>query len=453
MFVRIGTFLFLFLLLGANSISAEEFIVKSSKEFKQILDRVSDGDSIILEAGEYHGNFSVNKSIKISGNEHVIIQGNPEGFVLTINADNVTIENMTIRGGGSQNAGIYITSNNNNITNNTIEDVFHGVYIVDGYGNSVISNKITSFHNESNHNGFGVYLVEAPYTIIRENVLYDLQDGIYVSYSDFCEVYKNKIKNARYGVHTMDSRNVVIASNEISHSHNGLMIMQSYEIHILENMFHSNTTIDGAGMFIFDTFDSVITANLMKDNFKGIFLENAKRNRIEFNIFLENDIGLELATASDTNLIYLNDFRKNTTQVISVSSNKNLFSRDGYGNFWDDQKTVNLNKDDIVDYAYKSGDVFYHISNNEPLLQIFHQSPAVRLWNTIEKYTPVPSEQFVIDHYPLTKPAPIKINQSSLQPQIGSDIHAIDYNRAFFFLIFLVISIFIFAISRREKSK
>lgn len=451
MIVRICFFLLFALYFTPNFAAAEDYTIKTSEELEQILTKVKDGDSIIIETGEYYGNLLIDKSITIRGKENATIQGDSEGYVLSINADNVTIENLVIRGGGSHNAGIYISSNHNLIKHNTIEDVFHGVYIVEGYGNSIIENRITSFSKRSDHKGFGVYLVDAPYSTIKNNELYDLQDGIYVSYSDFCEVHSNNILRARYGVHTMDSKNVVIANNEVSQSHNGLMIMQSYEVHILGNTFHSNTTIDGSGMFIFDTFDSVISTNTMKDNFRGIYLENAKRNIIHFNVFLENDIGLELGTASETNLIYLNNFRKNTTQVISVPGNKNLFSRDQYGNYWDDQKIVNLNNDDIIDFAYKSGDVFYHLSKKEPLLQIFQQSPAVRLWNSIEKYTPVPSEQFIIDKHPLVKPAPIQVEKANSLVTPAHTKWQIEVNKLLFFTIFFSIGIITFSISRRER--
>ena len=115
---------------------------------------------------------------------------------------------------------------------------------------------ITSFKGSSNHKGYGIYLVKAPNSVAANNFIYDTQDGIYVSYSDYCEIRGNQMVRARYGVHTMDSKTVLIAQNEVRESVNGLMIMQSNEVSILANSFYLNTKIDGSGMFIFDTFDS-----------------------------------------------------------------------------------------------------------------------------------------------------------------------------------------------------
>ena len=174
---------------------------------------------------------------------------------------------------------------------------------------------ITSF-KESSIKGFAIYLVEAPNSRVTNNYSYDTNDGIYLSFSDFCEVSNNYIKKARYGVHTMDSKDGIIAENFVTHSRIGLMIMQSYNFHIKNNYLYSNTQVDGTGMFIFDTFDSRISTNVMKMNNKGMFLENAIDNMIEFNIIEGNEKGIQVGKDSSRNEINLNNFVGNNLQVI-----------------------------------------------------------------------------------------------------------------------------------------
>lgn len=410
---KVLLFLLFFLLLGQNYIFAEDLTVTSSLELKEAILLSQPGDTIFLEVGTYEGEFVINKSITLRGKTGAIIKGSSSGYPITIEAEHVILENLQIEGGGSQNAGIYIKSNHAQIRGNIIKNVFHGVYIKDGYGNVIENNEITSHTGDNDHKGFGVYLVDAPYTRISGNYFHHLQDGVYVSFSDYCEVSKNLIEHARYGIHTMDSKTVTIAQNEINNSHNGLMIMQSDQLYITENYLHSNTIIDGAGMFIFDTFDSVIKANVMKENFKGIYFENAKRNIVEFNAFIQNDIGFDLAKDSVGNLITLNNFIKNTKQVISRPENKNTFTKDGYGNYWDDQRMINIDEDSFVDFPYKSGDIFFNMTAEEPLLQVFFQSPAVYLWNRIEQFTPIPTSHFIVDEHPLTKATPVSLGNTN----------------------------------------
>lgn len=437
------------LLYGGIETEAREITVNTTDNFQQILDRAQDNDKIMLEPGIYEGNFTINTKVQLIGKKGATLQGSGQGDVLTVNADEVTIENLQIEKGGSQNAGIYLKSNRNMIKNNKIYDVFHGIVVRDGYGNVITENVITSFKHASNK-GYAIYLIEAPNSRVTNNFTYDTNDGIYISYSNLCEIAYNNIIKARYGIHTMDSKDVVIAENYISQSRNGLMIMQSYNLQIKKNFLYENTTITGVGIFLFDTFNSSIQANVMKKNNKGIFLENAIENLIEFNQIESNEKGIEIGKNSDGNQINLNNFIRNNQQVISNEENENEFSWDGYGNYWDNQQSVNISQTETIDYAYKSGDVFYHLTMNEAYLQIFTGSPAVRLWNMVEQFVPVVSNKFVVDEHPLAKPATIDIDvvnhHSDKVLKSG-----ISWKPFIIFLCFMIFSFVIFKTARRER--
>ncbi|WP_312027204.1 NosD domain-containing protein [Cytobacillus firmus] len=448
MYKKIGWFLLFFSLILAGKASAQELTAASSKELKEALSdtRVS---VIKLQSGIYEGNFLIERKVHIIGDKGTRIMGTEKGHVLTIAADDVIVENLEVEGSGSQNAGIYVKGDRAYLHHIALRNVFHGIYARNSYGHMFENNLITSFHGMNRHKGFGIYLVEAPNTAVKDNYFYHTQDGVYVSYSDFCEVTGNFMFKARYGVHTMDSRNVLIADNQVTESINGLMIMQSYEVFILENYFFSNTEIDGAGIFIYDTFDSKISSNIVKGNFRGIILENAQRNRLEFNNVLQNDTGLEIGKNSNDNTIYLNNFSGNTRQVISEKGNRNLFSKDNYGNYFDDHHLLNLDNDHKVDFAYKSGDVFYQMADEEPLLQVFYQSPAVELWNMIEQYTPIPSDAFIIDESPLAEPAPVK--QKKFISEKNHIYHSHEFPLILFFFLITLASLLILNFGRKHN--
>lgn len=452
MIKKTAFFILFFLIVFTGKASGEEIYVQNSTELHKALQQTGSGHQqvIKLAPGEYQGNFIVKNSVHIIGEEGAQITGPDQGSVLTIEADDVIVEGLQIEGGGSQNAGIYIKGNRSYVHHNVFKNVFHGIYAHESYGHRFETNVISSFSDIKKHKGYGIYLAKAPNTVITNNFVHDTQDGVYVSYSDNCQVNGNQMIRARYGVHTMDSRNVMISNNQVRESINGLMIMQSYEISMINNFFYLNTKIDGAGMFVFDTFDSTISSNIVMNNSKGLLLENAKRNQIEFNMFFGNNIGLEIRQGSENNIIYLNNFYKNTNQIISAKDNQNQFSRDQYGNFFDDHRSLNINQDDTVDYAYKSGDVFYNMSSNEPYLQIFYKSPAVELWNMIERYTPIPSDTFIIDEFPLAQPAPFQWgNSTNNSPEMKSkDFSSI---QILFFLLVFGASILIIWSARSEK--
>lgn len=441
-------FLSFILVNGEITVEAKEHIVNNESDFQHVLDQAKDNDVILVEPGTYEGNFTIDRSITVIGKEGAIIKGPNQGDVITVIADDVTIENLQIEGSGTQNAGISLRSNRNIIKNNKLYDTFHGVLVKDGYGNEITKNLITSFKETSNK-GFGVYLIKSPHSKVNNNLMYGTNDGIYISFSDLCEIGHNQIKNARYGVHTMDSKNVVITQNHISNSRNGLMLMQSYNLQVNKNHLYANTTVDGAGMFLFDTFNSNISANVMKMNNKGIYLENAVDNRFEFNLLEGNEKGVEISKDSTGNQINLNNFIGNNQQVISEEENENEFSFDEYGNFWDDQQSLNINQDELNDYAYKSGDVFYHLITDEPTLQIFTGSPAVRLWNTVEQFVPFPSKQFIIDEHPLNKPASIQVE--TIETSKKTTTNQIAWKPLILFLGFVLFGFIIMRLARRKQ--
>lgn len=430
---------------------AKEIIVTDTATFIAALQTVEDGDTLVLEEGQYTGSFTIDRSIHLKGNGIVVIQGIEQGNVLTLQADQVTIENIHITGSGSSGAGIYITSNQNRIIDTKIYEVFHGIYVNNGFGNRMEGNTISSYLEPKKHKGYGVYLVDADYSHVSKNTFNSLQDGVYVSFSDYAEVIHNDIENARYGVHTMDSQQVVIHENEVRNSHIGAMIMQSYYVYIRNNHFHHNTTKNGTGIFVFDTFDSDFSQNQIDSNFRGIYFENASRNTIHMNQLMENMKGLELNEKSNYNRIFANNFIQNMQQVVTHPQNENAFTVDGIGNYWDDGKIVDLNDDKLNDFAYKSGDVFYALTAKEPYYQIFVDSPAVRLWNMIEQFTYIPTDSFIIDEQPLTEPMNIRFRMGSTTDDIVlTDTSKGSIAPFILFLTFSSVSVILLRITRRR---
>lgn len=452
---------------------AEDFIVTDENELHAALETAAKNDTVTIKKGAYQGNFTVNKPLIIKGENGATIKGPNKGDVITINADDVTIENLQIEGSGSQNAGIHVSGNRSTINNTKIYNVFHGIVLKKSYGHQIDDNLITSYTDENVIKGHGIYLIEAPHSQIRNNTVFGTNDGIYVSYSNFCEMSGNKVSDVRYGIHTMDSEDVIIFQNQLSKNRNGLMLMQSKRLFIKENYLYDNKTIEGAGLFLFDTFDSTISKNIFIKNNKGMYLENGKRNEITFNEFDQNDKGMELGKDSNQNQIYLNNFLNNNQQVITDKKNENLFNREGFGNYWDDQHHLHLerkeptinadvfssnpylleqfNRDKSKVYAYKSGDVFYHLTTNEPYLQIFKGSPAVRLWNGIEQFVPIPSKQFIVDENPIQNPVVIKATNEQKDIKNQGRSNAVP-EKSGFFLGLIFISFLTLWFTRRMKN-
>ena len=456
MYKRIGfiTCVIFFILLNPGFANAGEISVTDEETLTAALKEAQDGDVIILEAGEYQGNFTIEASIELIGEEGAHIKGLDTGYPVLIEADDVVIDNLHVEGGGTDAAGIFSRGNRNEIKNNKISNVFHGVLVREGYANVITGNNISSWDElkGSKRYGYGIYVIEGDSAVIAGNQTYDTQDGAWVSHSTLAQITNNRFINARYGVHTMYASDVAITHNEVRGSYNGGMIMQSENITIKNNYFHLNTISDGSGIFGYDLFDSSISDNIIKGNSKGIMLSYAQGNRIHNNEITENVRGLELGEGATNNWIYLNNFKKNTQQVITVPENENDFNVDEIGNYWDDQQIVDLQDDGTNDFAYKSGDVFYQMIERDPFLQVFFESPTIRLWNTIEQYTHLPSDTHVIDEYSLTEPVEVVQQIEVYTPQEEQMAFMNPVGLALLFVLVIGISFITIYLSRRKTT-
>ena len=93
-------------------------------KIQDAIDNASDGDTIFVydDSSPYYENLVINKSIKLIGEnrETTIIDGMEKGYVIKINAENITISNFKIRNGAPKKWGIGIFSDNAKILNNII---------------------------------------------------------------------------------------------------------------------------------------------------------------------------------------------------------------------------------------------------------------------------------------------------------------------------------------------
>src|SRR5690625_1591976 len=208
-----------FIFLDPNFASAEEIRVTDEDTLITALEEASDGDVIILEEGEYHGNFVIENSIEFKGEDGAHIKGPDTGYPLIIEADDVLVENLHVEGGGTDAAGIFSQGDRNQITYNTISNVFHGILVRDGHSNNLTENKISSWDDADRSYGYAMYVINGDGTMVSHNETYDTQDGVWISHSTSAIVNYNRFINARYGIHTIDRKSTRLNSSHVAISY------------------------------------------------------------------------------------------------------------------------------------------------------------------------------------------------------------------------------------------
>lgn len=137
----------------------------------------------------------------------------------------------------------------------------------------------------------------------------------------------------------------IITENIISDNYNGISLFYSSNNLICYNNIQNSYE----GIILWGSFNNLIKNNTISSNFDGIFLYSSQNNTFLVNAILNNSCGIYIVLSSN-NIIYHNNF-ENTVQV-SSSESKNIWSYGDEGNWWSNYFGQDLNGDGIGDEPY-----------------------------------------------------------------------------------------------------
>lgn len=116
----------------------------SSGTIQDVINNASNGDSIFLAGGTYYGNLVIDRSLvfgALDSDNPPRIVSSGSGAGLTLSADGITINGVTITGNASY--GLLVLSNNNRISSTTVVGHDHGIELKSASNNIFSDNTIT----------------------------------------------------------------------------------------------------------------------------------------------------------------------------------------------------------------------------------------------------------------------------------------------------------------------
>lgn len=400
---------FLFLLLQGWGILAKTITVhpKSAiNSIKKAIELAEDYDLIVVEAGTYkETDIHINRPLTLLS-KNAIVDGENKGEIFIVQSDYVTIKNFTIIHVGTSYIKDYAAirvreSKNFIIENNTIKDLFFGIYLEKSKEGKVLSNKIYGKAKSEFNSGNGIQLWYCNNIEIKDNYVERVRDGIYLEFSNYCTIHNNiSQNNVRYGLHFMFSNHDVVTNCSYTKNGAGVAIMFSKFMTMKYNIFSDNWGSAAYGILLKEVNDTEITHNIFKNNTTAINIEGSNRVNYFHNDFISNGWAINSRGANYQNIVNHNNFLNNAFDLLYQGQiNQNNFD----SNYWSNYTGYDLDKDGIGDVAYRPIKLFSYIVNKTPESILFLRSLFVDIIDFSEKVSPIFTPDHLVDSKPFIK--------------------------------------------------
>ncbi|MCX7567752.1 nitrous oxide reductase family maturation protein NosD [Sulfitobacter sp. F26169L] len=409
------TLTLLLFVLTALPLWAEERLVPSGQgTLATAIAGANPGDVLILQPGLHLGPVVIDRPLTLTGGHDAIIDGTGQGTVVSINASDVIIRNVTVTGSGlnseETDAGIKVLKKADRaiIENNRVLGNLHGIDVHGGHDAQVRSNTIEGTQQRRmNDRGNGIYIWNSPGTVVEGNSVRWGRDGIF-SNTSRKGIYRNNLfRDLRFAVHYMYTNDSEVSGNVSIGNHLGYAIMFSNKVIIKDNLSLSDRS---HGVMLNFANNADVSGNLVRGGAdRCTFIYNAHKNLIYGNRFEGCNIGIHFTAGSERNVLTGNAFLGNRTQVKYVGTRDIEWSFEGRGNYWSDHASFDLGGDGIADSAFRPNDLMDHILWSQPAASLLTGAPVVQLIRWAQSSFPATLPGGVIDSNPLMTAPTIEI--------------------------------------------
>lgn len=394
--------------LSASCVQAKEWrcIAGTGPTLRQSIERAAPGDTLRLSGSFREGSLTLDKPLALLGEPGSLIDGLQQGDVLTITADGVTVEGLTITGTKhsdlNDHGGIKVVEcSGARILRNRVERCFFGIYLSGARDAVVERNTVRGDSSIKDRIGNAIHLWKCARATVEDNTAMDHRDGIYFEFVTDSRIMGNVSQgNVRYGLHFMFSHRDDYEDNLFSENGAGVAVMFSHHIAMRRNRFTMNLGGSAYGLLLKEINDGVVEDNDFADNTTGIMLDGCNRIEVTGNRFVSNGWALRLFANTTGCTLRRNAFTGNT---FDLSTNGDLMATTIEGNYWDRYSGYDLDRDGVGDVPHRPLGFFALLVERVPYAMVFSRSLFVGLLDRAERVLPSLGPAALMDERPLMK--------------------------------------------------
>ncbi len=362
---------------------------------------------IVVKPGVYREpTIIVNKPVEIIGEGWPVLDGASARQIMTVTADSVTIRGLHFEHVGTSftedwAAVRFQAVRGCTIEGNRFDDAFFGIYLAKVNDCTIRGNVLRSGRGREMNSGNGIHLWASNGITIANNRISGHRDGIYFEFVHNSVISGNvSEQNLRYGLHFMYSDDCRYLNNIFRRNGSGVAVMFTNRVEMTGNRFEENWGGAAYGLLLKEIGDSKLEGNVFYRNTTGLLADGANRLKAIKNDFIDNGWAVKLQSSTQDGRFTGNNFIGNT---FDVSANNSETTTIFAGNYWDDYRGYDLDRDGVGDVAYHPVRLFSMVvAQNGPSI-ILLRSTFVRLLDSAESIIPALTPEALADREPAMK--------------------------------------------------
>jgi nitrous oxidase accessory protein len=382
-----------------------------------VADRAGPRD-IELGAHRYRGDLAIKRPVAIRGVRGTVLEGSGNGTVVTIDAKDVTLENLALRRSGhrhtAEDSAVKATGERVRIADVDVADTLFGISL-EACKECVIERAhVVGFGDDAELRGDGIKLWESNDSAVRGCLVEHARDLV-VWYTKRATIEDTVVTGGRYGTHFMYAHDSVVRRSHFEKNVVGIFVMYSMRLRVEGNVLAGARGAAGIGLGFKDSDAVQVRDNWLVANTVGTYLDNTPRTAadpvgFEGNVLALNDVALRLNTSESGLSFHGNDFHQNAV-MIEVDGGSDAMFVSMRGNHYSDYEGYDLDGDGVGDVAYEVKALSSELTESRPALKFFHGTAAMGLVDVVARAMPM-----LASHKLLADPAPLAVRPRLAMP-------------------------------------
>jgi nitrous oxidase accessory protein len=383
-------------------------VARDADALRALLDAKDGPRVIVLARGVHRGDFEIRRPVTLHGEQGAVLEGTGQGTVLTIEADDVTVENVAIRHSGrrstTEDAGVRVKGARVRLARLDVRDALFGVSLGPCPSCVLEASRVVGPGGAEELRGDGVKLWESNDAVVRGCVVEGVRDVV-VWYSKRVTLEGNTITRSRYGTHFMYAHDARVAKSRLEGDVVGIFVMYSDRIVVEDNVLAGARGAAGVGLGFKESDGVSVRRNWLVANTTGTYLDRTPRSPerpvvFEGNVLALNDVALRLHGAEEGAHFLGNDLRQNVVAA-EVDGGGDALKTEFSGNHWSEYAGYDLDGDGVGDVPFEVARLSGELTDAHPDLRLFEGTLAMGLVDAIAHAVPVlASRRLLVDPRP-----------------------------------------------------